>query len=223
MLSDLCYSFKGDELSRKTASKLSIEMVPIDSVSPDPRNARLHPQRNLDTIKQSLQHYGQRKPIVVNKNTMHIEAGNGMYEAAKSLGWKQIAAVMVDDDEDTAKAFGIMDNQSALLAEWDIPTLKDLLGELDTGAFDMDLTGFNVDEIEQMMTAFHVDDVDAPELSDVDRSPFQQMTFTLHDEQVEIVNAAIKKAKADGHAESSVNENSNGNAISWVAEVFNRG
>ncbi|MDD2666891.1 MAG: hypothetical protein PHQ37_07930, partial [Methanocellales archaeon] len=49
------------------------------------------------------------------------------------------------------KAFGIMDNQSALLADWDLPTLKDLLEELDSGAFDMELTGFNVDELEEFM------------------------------------------------------------------------
>jgi hypothetical protein len=55
-----------------------------------------------------------------------------------------------------ATGYALMDNQSALLAEWDLPVLKDLLEELDTGAFDMDLTGFDTSEIEDLMTQFHV-------------------------------------------------------------------
>jgi len=141
----------------KVIEALKPLLVDIDSVKPDPRNARQHPVRNIDTIKKSLEAYGQRKPIVVNQNTNFIEAGNGMWEAAKALGWTQIAVVKVDDDKDVAKAFGIMDNQSALLADWDLPILKDLLQELDDGSVDMDLTGFNVDEIEELMTQFHED------------------------------------------------------------------
>lgn len=119
----------------------------IGLLKPDPRNARRHPERNIDTIKRSLEQYGQRKPIVVRAETMHIEAGNGMYEAAKALGWEQIAAVLVDDDHQTATGFGLMDNQSAVLAEWDTPTLNDLLADLQSAGFDTSLTGFTEDEI----------------------------------------------------------------------------
>jgi len=128
--------------------------VPIDSVRKDPRNARLHPERNLETIKKSLSHFGQRKPIVVNQEGI-IEAGNGLWKSAKQLGWTEIAVVRVEDTPEDATAFAIMDNQSALLAEWDLPQLKDQLLELDTGAFDMDLTGFDVKEIEALMTQFN--------------------------------------------------------------------
>ncbi len=135
--------------------------VPISSLKPDPRNARLHSARNIDTIKRSLEAYGQRKPIVVRKQTMTVEAGNGLLQAAKALGWTEIAAVIVEDDDASATGYSIMDNQSALLAEWDLPVLKDLLQELDTGAFDMDLTGFDLKEIEDLMTAFPGQESDA--------------------------------------------------------------
>jgi ParB-like chromosome segregation protein Spo0J len=106
--------------------------VPLDSVKPDPRNPRHHPARNLKALMDSLDTYGQRKPIVVNADTMTIEAGNGMWEAAQTLGWDEIAVAFVRDDKAVATAYGIMDNQSALLTDWDLPTLKDLLEELDT-------------------------------------------------------------------------------------------
>jgi len=130
--------------------------IPIDSVKLDERNARQHPPGNLDAIRRSLEHYGQRKPIVIRQEDMSIEAGNGLWMAAKELGWTHIAAVMVEDDPTEATGYAIMDNQSALLADWDFPILKDLLEELDTGSFDMNLTGFTSDAIEELMTQFHV-------------------------------------------------------------------
>ena len=131
--------------------------VSIDSIKNDPHNVRSHSERNINVIKKSLETYGQRKPIVVNQDGI-IEAGNGMYQAARELGWTEIAAVRVDDVEEVAKAFGIIDNKSAELAEWSLPGLKDVLESLDTGAFDMEATGFDVKEIEDLMTQFHVDE-----------------------------------------------------------------
>lgn len=126
-------------------------VMPIDSVQPDPRNVRRHPDPNMAAIKRSLETYGQRKPIVVNNTTGHIEAGNGLWAAAKALGWTEIAVVKVQDDETTAKAFGVMDNRSAELAEWDLVALKDLLQELDTGAFPIELTGFDEAALEELV------------------------------------------------------------------------
>ena len=132
-------------------------IAPIDSIKPDSHNARKHDDRNIKTIKESLSTYGQRKPIVANHNGI-IEAGNGLWQAAKELGWTEIAVVTVKDDVDYAKGFGIMDNKSAELAEWSMPDLKDILESLDTGSFDMKATGFSDSEIEELMTQFHVPD-----------------------------------------------------------------
>lgn len=52
-----------------------------------PNNVRIHTKRNLDTIKNSLKEFGQVKPILVQKSTNYIIAGNGTYQAAKALGW----------------------------------------------------------------------------------------------------------------------------------------
>ena len=66
---------------------------------------------------------------------------------------------------------------------------------------------------------FFVEDINTPELDDGDRTPFRQMTFTLHDSQFEIVEQAIKKAKAE-RCDTSINDNSNGNALTKIAEAF---
>jgi len=60
---------------------------------------------------------------------------------------------------------------------------------------------------------------DFPELKTGDKEPFQQMTFTLADEQAEIVKEAVKKAQEEG-CESEVNQNRNGNALAMICEVF---
>ena len=115
--------------------------VDIESVQPDPHNARLHPAHNIKAIKTSLEAYGQRKPIVVNNGI--IEAGNGMWEAAKELGWTKIAAISVEDDEAMAIGYALMDNQSGLTSEWDYPVLAEDFGKLQELEFDLDLTGID--------------------------------------------------------------------------------
>jgi len=135
---------------------LKILAVDIDTVKPDPKNLRKHPQRNIEAIKQSLVAYGQRKPIVVNAKTGYIEAGNGLWEAAKALSWNKIAVVYVSDDPVMAKGYAIMDNQSALLAEWDFLALKDVLEELDVDS--LKLTGFTEQEVDNLIAQFAVEE-----------------------------------------------------------------
>jgi DNA modification methylase len=112
------------------AEQLRPLAVPITDLVLDPANARKHPDYNLEAIKGSLAVYGQRKPVVVNKRTGAVEAGNGTVEAARALGWTHLAAVYVDDDSATAAGFSIADNRTAELANWDQEALDKLLAEL---------------------------------------------------------------------------------------------
>ena len=178
--------------------------VPIDSVKADPQNARLHNEANKKAIKKSIEGFLQRKPIVVNKNTGIIEAGNGLYQEMKDLGATEIAAVFVDDDDNQAKAFAIMDNRSGELSEWDLPNLKDVLQELDSGALDMDLTGFNEMAIEQLMTQVHSIDEEwqgMPEFDQKDKTAFRSIIVHFKDagavqEFSELINQSVTdKAK----------------------------
>lgn len=101
-------------------------VVKIDELVPDPENARLHPERNLAAIKDSLRLYGQVKPVVVRKATNVIVAGNGTVEAAKALGWTEVAAVFVNMNEVEAAGYGLADNRTAELAKWDFEVVARL-------------------------------------------------------------------------------------------------
>ena len=67
---------------------MNIEQVPVINLKPYPNNPR---KGNVDLIAESLEAYGQYKPITVNKRTGEILAGNHTYEAAKKLGWVEIS------------------------------------------------------------------------------------------------------------------------------------
>ena len=102
-------------------------VVPIHTLHPDPRNARRHDARNLAAIKASLRKFGQRLPIVVQREGMIVRAGNGRLQCAKDLGWTEIAAVIVDETDVDAVAFAIADNRTAELATWDPAQIRALL------------------------------------------------------------------------------------------------
>ena len=114
--------------------------VDVTTLTLDPANARLHNDRNMKAIETSLKRFGQRKPIVVQKQGMVVRAGNGTLAAARSLGWNSIAAVVIDEDNLDAVSFAIADNRTGDLSDWDYNTLGDLLTEL-TNAGDQDLSG----------------------------------------------------------------------------------
>jgi ParB-like chromosome segregation protein Spo0J len=107
---------------------MKIESLPIDQVHADPANARRHPQRNLDAIMSSLARFGQQKPIVIDEQNI-CRAGNGTLAAAKALGWKTINIVRTALAGTEATAFGIADNRTAELAEWDTDVLKQFLAD----------------------------------------------------------------------------------------------
>ena len=121
---------------------MNLETVTIESLKLDPNNARKHSRRNLDAIAASLNKFGQRKPIVVHNGV--VIAGNGTLEAAKSLGWKEIAVSVcpADWDADTAKAYALADNRSSELAEWDDKILSTQLLDLDDMGWNIEALGF---------------------------------------------------------------------------------
>jgi hypothetical protein len=86
---------------------------------------------NVKELKLSLEANGQYKPIVVQKSTNLILAGNHLWKAATELGWSEINVVYADVDDAQAKKIVATDNRLADLGTYDEQLLLDLLGEID--------------------------------------------------------------------------------------------
>ena len=103
-------------------------------------------QGDIEAVAKSYKQFGQRKPIVATTDHVVI-AGNHQLAAARQLGWDEIAVVITDDDELTAKAFALADNRTAELGSYDDDLLADLLSEVSSVPELMDSTGFTEDDL----------------------------------------------------------------------------
>jgi len=133
--------------------------VSIDELRPDPRNARRHDARNLGELEASLRRFGQRLPIIVRRAGMVVIVGNARLNLARRLGWSHLAAVILDDDEATARAYALADNRIGELGEWDDAGLAQTLLELSALDDDQALEGlgWTGDEVGAMVAELEHD------------------------------------------------------------------
>lgn len=103
-------------------------LVSVEKLRFYPGNARLHDD---DVIAESLAVNGQYKPLVVQRATDYVLAGNGTLNGAMSLGWTHVAVAYVDVSNEEARRIVLVDNQASDAAENDGGLLAELLGQLD--------------------------------------------------------------------------------------------
>lgn len=131
---------------------LSAFVVDVVGLKPDPKNPRAHPKHNLTALVESLKRFGQQKPVVARKDGTLV-AGHGLVEAAKELGWKRVAAVVTDlDDESAIVAYEIADNRTAELSTWNYETLGDLLRNLQAQAPEL-IVGWDPTDLQNILQA----------------------------------------------------------------------
>ena len=202
----------------KQTGLLKVESWPVEKVVPYARNPRKNDGVPVAKVKASLKEFGFRQPIVVDAEGVII-VGHTRYQAALELGMKSVPVHVAEGlTAAQVKAYRIADNKTGDFAEWDFDMLKLEFADLQELDFGLDLTGFDDDAIDGIMG--EVDPLDSmPELSSEDRQPFQQMTFTLHDEQAGQVKFAIEVAKKQGPFDSE-NENGNGNALARICQAY---
>lgn len=195
----------------------------------DPRNARRHSVRNLAQIESSIKRDGFGRSILL-ANDGTVIAGNATIDSAASAGLDDVIVVETDGTKVVAvkrtdvapgseqfHRLAIADNRAAELASWDAEVLAGLQDDVDLSAFFFD------DELARVLADLPTDNEwgDAfGALPDGEKAPFQQMTFTVHDEQAEQVTRALAAAKRMGPFVDTGNENSNGNALARICEVF---
>jgi|LakMenEpi03Aug12_release.lakeMendotaPanAssembly.Ray.scaffolds.fasta_scaffold266657_3 hypothetical protein len=128
--------------------KIEYTTVDITSVQTHPKNVR---QGDIGAIAESLKAHGQYRPIVVDKRTNYILAGNHTWKAAQSLGWSQISAGFVETkDDDEALRILLSDNRASDLATYDDGGLAEILKQLaitDTGLVGTMYDGDDLDDL----------------------------------------------------------------------------
>jgi len=195
-----------------------IEQIPTADLVPYARNSRTHSDEQVAQIAASIREFRFCNPVLIDGEGTII-AGHGRVLAALRMKLETVPCLRLTHLTDAQKrAYVIADNRLALNSGWDTETLANELSDLRADDFDMGLLGFDAEELEALL-GFEAGEIEPPELASGDREPFQQMTFTLHDDQVKIINAATDKAKQAGPFDGP-NENSNGNALARIAEAY---
>ena len=136
---------------------MKIETVKTKELTLDPNNARVHSEKSIEAVANSLAMYGLRKPIVVDSEN-RVVAGNGTLQAARKLNWETIEAVRLPKDwsEEMITAFAIADNRTAELSEWNKEVLAEQLLNLEEEEFDVYWLGFEteVEKEEKILEEF---------------------------------------------------------------------
>ena len=126
---------------------MEIFKVDINELISPKYNPRQITDDEMEKLKNSINEFGYIAPIIVNKHNNHIVGGNQRYEALKSLGYTDVDVVFVDEpDLNREKALNIALNK--ISGEWDFVKLADIIDELELNDFDIPLTGFDEQELE---------------------------------------------------------------------------
>jgi site-specific DNA-methyltransferase (adenine-specific) len=129
------------------APQLRALAVPIDSVELHPRNPR---RGDVAAVAASLARFGQVKPIVVQRSTSYVIAGNHVLRAALNLGWTEIAANVEDLDDVESIALMLADNRSADLGGYDDTLLAAILAE-QQAEDNLAATGYDADDVAALL------------------------------------------------------------------------
>ncbi len=182
--------------------------VKVSEIKPNPSNPRLIKDEKFKSLVKSIQDFPEMldlRPIVVNAD-MIILGGNMRFKACKEAGLKEVPVTIASGlTPEQEREFIIKDNVSG--GDWDWEMLAQEWNADELQDWGLDLPGFDLDS-DKLGEDFN--------LPDGDKAPFQQMTFTLADQQAEQIKNAIadiKQTEEYKYAETMGNENSNGNAL----------
>lgn len=121
--------------------------VKVSDLIPYARNSRTHSDEQVAQIAASIKEFSFTNPVLVDGEN-GIIAGHGRVLAAQKLGMEEVPVIILKHlTKAQKKAYVIADNKLALNAGWDIETLRIEFEDLGAEGFDLELTGFSMDEI----------------------------------------------------------------------------
>lgn len=138
----------------------NVQEVTIDKLIPYVNNAKIHGDDQVTKIASSIREFGFLNPILIDKD-FNIIAGHGRVMAAKKLAMESVPCVYVEGlSEAQRKAYILADNRLGELAAWDMELVTEELEALKDMDFDIELTGFELPEDEELE---EIDEDEAPE------------------------------------------------------------
>ena len=159
----------------------NFQLVPTDRLIPYINNARTHSREQIAKLRSSLREFGFINPVMIDRD-YNILAGHGRIKAAKAEGINEVPCVFVEHLTDAQKkAYILVDNRMALDAGWDDELLSIEMEELKNAGFNLELTGFDENEIADLFTAdeeVKQDDFDVD--SELEKSCFSQSGDVWH-------------------------------------------
>lgn len=120
---------------------MKIEVLNLSDIHGYENNAKLHPQEQIDQIKQSIKEFGFNDPLAIDENNMIIE-GHGRYEALKQLGYTEVNCIRLSHlDDEQKRAYILVHNKLTMNTDFDMDTLLVELGDIK--GIDMNSFGFD--------------------------------------------------------------------------------
>ena len=131
----------------------SVSMQKTESLSPYDRNSRVHSERQIDQIVNSIREFGFTIPVLVDEKSMLI-AGHGRVMAAQKMGLEEIPVMVATGWTDQQKrAYVIADNKLTENSTWDEELLKSEIKQLEFEEYNLDFLGFDVDDLTNLFLA----------------------------------------------------------------------
>ena len=164
-----------------------------EELVPYARNARTHSPEQVQRIAASIREFGFTQPILLDGEN-GVLAGHGRLAAAQLLTLERVPTIdLTGLTQAQQRAYILADNRIALDAGWDEAMLGIEIEDLSAMDFDLSVTGFSEDEIEQALAG--TPESELPELSTEDGVKELTMTLNPTEDEMETIKAAIAKAK----------------------------
>lgn len=128
---------------------MKVKKVNINDLKPHPKNPRVHPDSAIEKLERSIKEFGWTNPILVSRDG-YILAGHARLKAAKKAGLEEVPVIYLPLEGAKAEAYLIADNKLQDETDWDEDMLKELINEIDSQGVDLTITGFDLDEIEEL-------------------------------------------------------------------------
>lgn len=181
-------------------------------------NPRKITKEEMNKLKENIKEFGLVVPLVLNKD-LTIIGGHQRYQALKELGYKEADAIILDLDEDKAKVLNLSLNR--VQGNWDYEKLVEFIKDID----EMDLSGFNEQELKEITTNYDYNDLtkELESLKDEEAKTIKWTAKFSDSKQFEKVAETIRKLKTKHKLSNFKSEYSNAKVVEILCDEYGNG